>query len=539
MTDGPERRLLRRWKLRARRRAAETRATYRTHPTYRWVRWSVLRLLALTYLAAFASLWVQVEGLVGPQGIAPAERLLDSVAERFGADRFSVLPTLAWWTGASAGALQALCAAGVAASLLLLAGVASGPAALCAWALYLSLLSVGGPFLSFQWDTLLLETGFAALLLAPWRVGSGIPSERNSGPPSLAALWVLRTVLFKLILLSGLAKITSGDPTWRDLSALSYHHLTTCLPTWTGWFAHKLPDGLHRASTGMTLVVELALPFAILVGRRGRLLAFAAFVLLQLGIAATGNYGFFNLLTFALCASLLDDQVILRAANFLPRRARARLARAVGEDASPSGTFAISAQRLRSALAVGLLLLGVSRLSLEIVGVDPLAGIAPDALRQASRWHVVNSYGLFAVMTTERSEIVIEGSEDGVQWREYGFHWKPGDLGERPRFALLHMPRLDWQMWFAALSSPQRQRWFASFLRRVHEGSPAVLGLLAHDPFSGAPPRFLRARLYDYRFSHFAAWRASGEWWTREPGRLYLGPLERRWAPHRPIPPRP
>ena len=269
------------------------------------------------------------------------------------------------------------------------------------------------------------------------------------------------------------------------------------------------------------------------------LLAFAAFVLLQLGIAATGNYGFFNLLTFALCASLLDDQAILRAANFLPRRARARLARAVGEDASPSGTFAISAQRLRSALAVGLLLLGVSRLSLEIVGVDPLAGIAPDALRQASRWHVVNSYGLFAVMTTERSEIVIEGSEDGVQWREYGFHWKPGDLGERPRFALLHMPRLDWQMRFAALSSPQRQRWFASFLRRVHEGSPAVLGLLAHDPFSGAPPRFLRARLYDYRFSDFAAWRESGEWWTREPGRLYLGPLERRWAPHRPIPPRP
>jgi hypothetical protein len=230
-------------------------------------------------------------------------------------------------------------------------------------------------------------------------------------------------------------------------------------------------------------------------------------VSLQLLIAATGNYGFFNLLTLALCATLLDDRALARL-GWLARPAR------------PARWLAVRR------VAAGALLC-----TSAAIGFDRLAGhgLLPRPLRAAialiEPLRSVSSYGLFAVMTQERPEIQIEGSADGEEWRTYVFRWKPGPLDRRPGFAGPHMPRLDWQMWFAALSRCRDETWFQAFLVRLLEGSPSVLGLLAQNPFPDAPPRMLRTTLYRYRFAPFAAWR-QGAWWTREDAGPYCPTVE-------------
>ena len=311
--------------------------------------------------------------------------------------------------------------------------------------------------------------------------------------------------------LSGVVKLSSGDPTWRDLTALSYHYETTCLPTWTGWYMHALPLGFHKASAAMMFAIELLLPFAAFGPRRLRLVSAAAFVGLMVFIAATGNYGFFNLLAIVLCLPLFDDSILRHA---MKRRGRER---------QPDGTFAGngSASALdyagaavtaadRAATWPRLVTLPVASVVLLLTPMPLVRAMRlhvglPDALVQLYElqepFHLVNGYGLFATMTTERPEIVVEGSDDGDTWRTYEFRWKPGDPLRRPEFVQPHMPRLDWQMWFAALGSPRSSRWFLAFCERLLEGAPPVLALLRTNPFPTAPPRYLRATLYDYHFT--------------------------------------
>jgi hypothetical protein len=459
------------------------------------VRWLFLRALAAVYLCAFVSLWVQVEGLIGSRGILPAQDLLEFVRARTGSERYWLLPTL-FWLGSGDAALTAVCGAGAALAVALLCGVAPAAAAALLWALYLSLVSVGQVFLGYQWDTLLLETGLLAIFLAP-----GGLRPRLRGEPSLASVWLLRWLLFRLMFSSGLVKLASGDPAWRSLTALDYHYWTQPLPTWIAWYAQQAPRWTHAASVVVLFVVELGVPVLTFAGRRARLAAFVPLVELQVLIAATGNYAFFNALTAALCLTLLDDAA-------LPRWLRALL---------PAG-LADRPRRFRPQdMALCALVLPLSAVQLAATtGIRlPLPPPLPQLQEALAPFASVNAYGLFAVMTTSRDEIAVEGSRDGRTWLEYAFRFKPGDPRRAPGFVAPHQPRLDWQMWFAALAPCESSPWLERFLARLREGSPPVRGLLASDPFGDAPPRFLRAVLYEYRFSDPAQARRGGEWWER------------------------
>jgi hypothetical protein len=474
------------------------------------VAWLFLRVLGLVYLAAFASLAVQIDGLVGPRGILPAADFLSAIAERFGAERLYLLPSVFWWLGASGGALQAAAVAGALLAALLVAGLAPRATLAALWALYLSFLSVGQVFLGYQWDSLLVEAGFLAIWLAPggWRPPSGRASE-----PAPVAVFLLQLLLFRLMLGSGLVKLLSGDPSWWGLTALRFHYETQPLPTWVGWWAHQLPPGFQTVSCATALAIELAVPFFVFAPRRLRLAAFFPLAGLQVLIALTGNYAFFNLLTLALCLLLLDDRA-------LPAFLRTRLGR---EDSAPR---AWSAGWLAPVAVVAVLAGGVQILStagLRIAWPGPVRAV----VRVGERFGLGSPYGLFAVMTTSRHEIVVEGSRDGATWRTYAFPWKPGDVHRRPRFVAPYQPRLDWQMWFAALGSCADNPWFVRFLDALLEGRPEVLSLLASNPFPDSPPRFVRTEVYDYHFTDPATLFRDGAWWRRERLGLYCPVLTR------------
>jgi len=439
----------------------------------------LLRLLGLVHLVAFASLWVQLDGLWGARGILPAGELLAAARAQLGGGGWRYLPSV-FWLGAADASLRAACAAGLALSVVVMLGYAVAPALLALWALYLSFVSVGREFMSFQWDILLLEATLLLAWSAPWRLK---PDWSRWRPPA-AGVWLTRLLVFRLMLESGWVKLASGDPRWRDLTALAYHYWSQPLPPWTAWYADRLPLLAQKACCAALFAVELGAPWLILLPRRPRLLGFWLLVGLQTLIALTGNYGFFNPLAVVLCLSLVDG-VYLPA---LPER----------DSRAPAW----------SALPCSVLLL--------------LVFWQPDAVRP---FFPVNRYGLFAVMTTQRREIVLEGSADGREWKPYEFKWKPGEVTRRPRFVEPHMPRLDWQMWFAALGTCRDNPWFVRFMVRLLQGDPAVSGLLARDPFAGGPPpRYLRSTLYDYRFAP----PGSDAWWTRRALGPYCPPISLR-----------
>lgn len=458
---------------------------------YEAVRALFLRLLGLVYLAAFLSLAVQVEGLIGSRGVLPAQAFLDWVRGQTGTERYWLLPTL-FWLDAGDLALKLACWSGAVLSCLLVAGIAPAPLLAVLWALYLSLTNAGQIFLAFQWDNLLLETGLLAVFFAPL-------GRRGSAAPWLV-LWLLRWLLFRLMFSSGVVKLLSGDPTWRELTALRYHYWTQPLPTVLAWYAHRVPDWFHTASCVVMFAVELAVPFLIFGPRRVRQAAAAVLVALQLLIAATGNYAFFNLLTVVLCLVLLDDAG-------LPRRLRERWS------AGPRGGREWPPWVLWPVAALVALLSTMQMAA--TVGLRfrwPAPALA--VYRASLPFHAVDSYGLFAVMTTTRPEIVVEGSADGFDWKPYEFRAKPGDPDRAPAFLAPHQPRLDWQMWFAALGTCEQNRFVLALLGRLAEGSPPVVKLLRTNPFPAAPPRFVRATLYDYHFG-------PKTWWQREMRQLY------------------
>jgi hypothetical protein len=299
-------------------------------------------------------------------------------------------------------------------------------------------------------------------------------------------------------------KLLSGDASWRTLTALDYHFWTQPLPTPLAWHAAQLPHSLLAGGTAAALVVELAIVFLIFVPRRPRAVAACCVLLFQALIMLTGNYNFFNLLTVSMCVFLLDDAALRR---WLPPR----LASWVKHRAPQPGRAATT---IATALALVVVPVGVDRMAQTLLHTDlPVAGVLAEL---ASPLMIVNRYGLFAVMTTARPEIVIEGSRDGQEWREYVFRYKPGPLQRRPPWTGPHQPRLDWQMWFAALGDFRQNPWFVRLMLRLLEGSPSVLALLESDPFPESPPKFVRARLYGYRFADEATHRANGQWWSRE-----------------------
>jgi len=488
--------------------------------TYTLTTWIFLKLIGVVYLIAFWSMAVQIRGLAGRDGILPAAQFMAAVrawanTQQIGMERFRVVPTL-FWLGTSDGFLQGLCIAGAVLAALLIAGFAPAVLLPMLWVGYLSLVVICRPFLWYQWDTLLLETGLLAILVAPflWR-----HSLRRLATPPRLGLWLLWWLLFRLMFGSGVVKLASGDPTWRSLTALTFHFETQPLPTPVAWYAHLLPIWLQKASTAGVLGVELIAPWLIFAPRRLGLVACGFLAGLQGVVWLTGNYTFFNLLALTLCLSLVDDAVLERIAPILRKY---------------SGGMRRSAVQVAQWPRVLLLAVAVVTVPVSVVGlmrqlrVDlPGSSVVAPLSNLIAPFESVNTYGLFAVMTTTRPEIIVEGSNDGAKWLAYEFKDKPGDVSRRPPWVAPHQPRLDWQMWFAALGDDDLQ-WFERFCQRLLEGSPAVLQLLAYDPFAGHPPRYVRGVLYQYHFADAAAHRQRGVWWTRERMGLYSPVFSRR-----------
>jgi predicted DCC family thiol-disulfide oxidoreductase YuxK len=460
----------------------------RIPPRYELVSFLFLRLFGLIYFSAFVSFGVQALGLIGSHGILPLTELIDAVGRNAGAARFYFMPMVFWYSAGDT-AIQAVCWSGAGLALLLTFNLLPRSSLLLLHVLYLSLLYAGQSFMTYQWDVYLLETGFLALILAF---------------ATVPGIWLLRWLLFRFIFMSGVVKLLSGDPNWRDLSALTYHFLTQPLPTPLAWYAAQLPSSMLRFATGSMLVIELVLPFLIFCPRRLRFGAAFGILLLQSCILATGNYNWFNLQTMLLCLVLFDDAALQRC---LPRRLVQLLP---PRDERAGGRKAVSVTV--GLLAVLLVFCSLVQMDRRFGGNPPAAAQKVDQLIEPL--HIVNGYGLFAVMTTQRDEIVVEGSTDGIEWRDYEFRYKPGDLMRAPPWNIPHQPRLDWQMWFAALDDPRGLPWFSGFLRRILENEPSVTALLAKNPFPDKPPLYVRALFYDYTFASRAD-KAKGLWWKR------------------------
>ncbi|MGD1091836.1 MAG: lipase maturation factor family protein [Bryobacteraceae bacterium] len=454
-----------------------TRFTFGTHiepARYEWTQWIFLRLLAIVYGIAFASLAVQVIGLMGADGILPIHEYLSAAAESVGRSRFLEVPTI-FWISATDPVLHGACWAGVVLAALVFTGRFSRLWLILLFVLYLSFSSTGQDFLSFQWDALLLEAGFLAIFLGRTPV----------------VIWLFRWLVFRLYFLSGAVKLLSGDPTWRNLTALNYHFHTQPLPVRLAWYADKLPEPVLHGLTFLTLAIELGAPFLIFAPRRIRIFGASLMIGVQILILLTGNYAFFNLLTIALCLFLFDDQAWRRPFVRSPRPARIGPA-------------------ILAAIIVSLGLVHMFE-TYNVTLPEPL----PWLTRATAPFEIVNSYGLFAVMTTTRPEIIVEGSNDGQNWEAYEFRYKPGDLDRAPRWVAPHQPRLDWQMWFAALGNYRSSPWFTGFALRLLQNSPPALALLERNPFPDFPPRYVRARVYEYTFTDWATRRATGAWWQR------------------------
>jgi hypothetical protein len=453
-------------------------------PAYLVSQWLFLKLLGGVYLLAFCSLLVQLAGLYGSRGLLPINDYMAFVRGRPGRKRALNLPSL-FWFNSSDYFLKGCAWGGILCSLLMIAGVWPPLMLLILWLIYLSFVAAGQDFLSFQWDTLLLETGFMSIFFA------------LVTPPSLLMMSAYWFFLFRFLVSAGTVKLTSNDPTWREMRALSFHYLTQPLPNRLAWHFHQLPDWFQRISTVGTFFFELLVPFLLLLTAPLRLAGGLFSIFFQLLIMASGNYGFFNLLSLALAVTLVDGRYLEPLQELLS------LAPVVPAELWP--TALVSLAFLPFILLNGLQLLHLFYHPTWTARV----------MQRLAPLMISNSYGLFAVMTTTRLELEIEGSDDLQEWRRYEFRWKPGALHTPPRQVAPHMPRLDWQMWFAALNPYQPPPWLINLQQRLLQGVPAVTALLRNNPFPAAPPTYIRLLLYGYTFSDRTTRRASGDWWQR------------------------
>ena len=452
-----------------------------------------LRLLACIYFIAFASLSVQITGLAGPEGILPFTDVLDYVRLEAGWWGWFKLPTL-FWLDASDLALYGATLAGCVFSILLLFGVLERLATIALFVLYLSLYHAGQIFLSFQWDSLLLEAGFLAIFLI-------------SGPTFLLLL-LYEWLLFRFRFMSGLSKLLSDDPVWANFTVLDHYFETQPLPHIGSWYAHHLPHWLHSFGVGFTFFTELIVPFLIFMPRRYRIVAALITIFMQLLIIATSNHAFVNLLVIVLCILLLDDRLIER---ILP----SPLIRWLGKNHYRSGGF----NKLAVSI-VGVLILFVSTTSYYMFSTRQML---PESIVKfdtaVQMWGIGHIYHIFPTMQTQRQELIIQGSLDGKNWKEYEFRYKPGVLDKKPAFIVPHHPRLDWMMWFVPTQDGRQLYWFNKFQNHLKKGTPQVLALLKTNPFPDKPPKFMRVKVWEYHFTSPQEHRETGHWWKRK----YLG----------------
>ncbi len=499
-----------------------------TRPGRLWPRWLFLRALAAIYFSAFFSLLFQAQGLVGPRGILPAGQYLQLVARQLGAQGYWFAPTLLWFS-ASSTMLSVLCWTGLAASLLAFFNVWPRASFAVCWVVFLSFIGGLQDFAAYQSDGMLLEAGFLALFFVPPGIRPGLGAAR---PPSRAATFLLQWEWFRIYFESGLVKIASGDPTWRNLTAMDEYYQNGPLPTWIGWYAQHLPQRFHAATAGLTLFVELFLVLLLFFPRRFRLVLFFMVTPFEIGIITTANYCFLNYLVLWLGVLLLDDEFLTRVWPYARACRSAEVARLDAARAAAVAARGAAPQdrplwrRLTSlalpAVCLSWVFYGTVVLLLPLLSAVvrvPMPRLPEEPVRLIEPLQIANCYGLFARMTWARYEIEFQGSDDGRTWIPYPFRFKPQDMERAPLVYAPYQPRFEWNLWFAMLGTINESPWVAAAEVRLLQASPPVLGLFAGNPFAGRPPKFVRAVIYQYWFTDLETHRRTGAWWRRE----YLG----------------
>jgi hypothetical protein len=464
--------------------------------TYELVAALFIKLLALVYFVAFASLSSQIVALAGQDGILPVSNLLDYATGHFGWKRYLAYPTL-FWINAGDTALTAATWLGCAFSVLLLLNIKTRLTLVALYLLYLSLYHASQTFLNFQWDYLLLEAGFLAIFLTP---------------RSRIIIFLYRWLLFRLRFMSGLSKIVSNDPGWTGLTALSFYFETQPLPHIGAWYAHQLPEWLLMLATAATLAVELIVPFMMFMSRRYRFTAAWLTITLQLLIILTSNHNWFNVLTLILCLFLFDDKALRKV---LPARLCCWLLAQKQPGIMPS------LMKYPCYLFASIILVTSTIQLSEMASGSRISGNAGRILDYIQRWSLANPYHVFPSVNRQRIELIIEGSIDGRTWLPYRFRYKPGELDKPLAVVIPHQPRLDWMIWFVPINEIFIG-WFENFLDALLENSPDVIALLEHNPFPETPPLAVRVQAFEYRFTDFEEHDISGQRWKRS----YLGPFE-------------
>ncbi|MGC2830685.1 MAG: lipase maturation factor family protein [Candidatus Acidiferrum sp.] len=515
-------------------------------------RWIFLRALGLIYFSAFFSLVFQIRGLIGPKGILPAAEFLKSIADQVGFARYRYAPSLLWFSSGSH-MLMALCWVGLAAAVLLVFNIwPRGMLAVC-FVCFLSFVSAAGDFSGYQSDGMLLEAGFLSLFLAP---GGLRPRLGVLRPPARAVLYLLLWEWFRIYFESGVAKIAGGDPEWRNFTALDDYYQNGPLPTWIGWYVQHLPHWFHATTAFFTLALELALIWAAFLPRRIRIALFFVVTPWQIGIILTANYTFLNYLVLMLGFLLLDDHFIQRLfPSKWKRPVLDRVATPAVESSAPvfdqlsilaplpspsegSAPTDIDTphnrwQKVRSSLSplrvaiVAILLTWIFyATTVQMIWMIWPVPFPTTPVSLLDPFRIANRYGLFAMMTRGRYEIEFQGSNDGKTWVAYPFRHKPQELNKAPRIYAPYQPRFDWNLWFASLGEWRDNPLVLRTERRLLSNDSDVLALFAANPFPQAPPRQVRAVLWQYWFTSMAEKREYGLWWRRQFLGLYAPAIE-------------
>jgi len=493
------------------RRGVTVTSPVRQAPTYWLTRFLILRLLGVVYLAAYLSLATQVLPLIGSHGLLPAEQFLASVGARLDSstDAVLALPTI-FWLGAGDRLLVVASWTGVALSALVALGFANAIVMTLLWALYLSFVHIGQDWYGFGWEIQLCETGFLAIFLCP--LFDARPFPRRA--PPTAVMWLYRWLIIRIMLGAGLIKLR-GDPCWRDLTCLYYHYETQPIPNPLSRALHFMPRWFHQAGVLFNHAAELVAPWFAFGPRRARHVAGVVMLAFQVFLIVSGNLSFLNWLTLVPILACFDDGLLRRV---LPARVVAAAEHSAA-GAAPSRVQSVAVAALVAVVA--------------LLSIGPVANLLSSRQRMNTSFDplaLVNTYGAFGSVGRVRPEIVFEGTSDTVpdaraQWREYDFPCKPGDPMRRPCVVAPYQPRLDWQIWFAAMSTPDRYPWTLHLVWKLLHNDRGTLSLLASNPFPDAPPRFIRARLYRYAFAPPGD--PSGAWWTRTLVGEWLPPLSR------------
>ncbi len=490
-------------------------------------RWIFLRGLGLIYFSAFYSLVFQIKGLIGPGGILPADEYLMALA-KLSAVRFWYAPTLLWFSSSSH-ALTAICWIGMLASALVVFNIWPRVTLAICFMCFLSFVAVAQDFSGYQSDGMLLEAGFLSLFFAPAGVRPGLGQNSR---PIRASLFLLQWEWFRIYFESGLVKLASGETQWRDFTAMDEYYQNGPLPTWIGWYVQHLPHWFHAFATGATLGLELGLVWMLFLPRRWRIACFFVVTAWQIPVILTANYTFLNYLVLLLGVLLLDDRFLTRwLPGWMLRQIGVPAPSATTEtDIAPTETTQRSISRqwqavklaITSVILIWILYATTVQMFWILVPGTPFPTSPVMALEP---FRIANRYGLFAVMTRGRYEIEFQGSNDGENWATYRFRYKPQDSAEAPGIYAPYQPRFEWNLWFASLGVWRDNMFVVSTEERLLAGNRDVLALFANNPFPDAPPKQVRAVLWEYWFTSLAEKRATGMWWRRKFMGLYAPTL--------------